>query len=485
VARGCVAVLVAALMIGGQPAGSATTSESATPQQWAALPDAPPGTLASVSCPTASRCFAVGRDNDGNPIASILIGHRWWPTRVGPRPTAASRSYSLVDVSCVSASACVAVGRYYDGRWRPLVNTWAGAGWSFYRGPARVTDFSGVSCMSTEICFAIGSSSGSARVEIHAGVGWHASPLPRLPLGAIRVLRGIDCVSATFCVAVGSATPSGRSPQTLAMMWNGTAWSSAPRPLLPSSSRGRLNAVSCVSAVSCFAVGVQDNDRTLIERWDGARWSVVPSVDESVKYFSNTLTGVSCVTAVSCVAVGSARTDGILLPGQHLKAVIETWNGTAWSLTNPTRKGDTDTNSLTDVSCTSGHCAAVGSYESSRAPTHSLGFSGDVAPRTVRVFWSAADNARLLQVAAYLHQSPAATQQTAVSALAYVLGFGSHRVTPVTLPPARTEAGYTTVWQPSELGAIDTVRAQYTLDSGGATRVAVAFLSYVLALGGH
>ena len=482
-------MLVAALVVGGQPAGAATTSEVSTPQQWSALPDAPPGVLSRVSCPTATRCFAVGRDNDGNPIASILIGHRWWPTRVGPQTTVASHGYSLVDVSCVSASACVAVGRYYDvGRWRPLVNTWAGGnGWSFYRGPARVTDFSGISCVgvSTTTCFVIGSSSGRARVEMHSAVGWQPTPLPRLGPGANRVLRGIDCVSATFCVAVGSATPSGRSPQTLAMMWNGTAWSSAPRPPLPSSTRGTLNAVSCVSRFSCFAVGVQDNHRTLIERWDGSRWSVVPSVDEWDKYFSNTLTGVSCVTAVSCVAVGSARTDGILLPGQHLHALIEVWDGSHWTLTSPPRKGDTDTNSLTGVSCTSEHCAAVGSYESSSAPTHSLGFSGAVAPRTVRATWSAADNARLLQIAAYLHQSPAATQKTAVAALAYVLGFGSQRTTPVTLPPAGTAASYATVWQPSELVTIDSLRGQYALDSAGATRVAVAFLSYVLALGGH
>ena len=480
-------MLMAVLLVGGQPGGSAPASESATPQQWSVPSGAPPGVLSNVSCPTATRCFAVGRGNDGSPIASILIGHRWWPTRLGPRPgpPAVGRGYSLVDVSCGSASSCVAVGRYYDGsRWRPLVNAWAGVGWSLYRGPARVTDFSGVSCVSST-CFAIGSSSGRARVEMNAGAGWwHPTPLPRLALGATRVLHGIDCVSATFCVAVGSATPSGRLPQTLAMMWNGSAWSSAPRPRLPYSSRGALDAVSCVSPFSCFAVGVQDT-RSLIERWDGTRWSVVPSVDYWDKYFSNELTGVSCGSPVGCVAVGSAEADGIPFPGRHVDVLIETWNGTAWSLTTPPPQGDTGVNSLAGVSCTSEHCAAVGSYESSGAPTHSLALSGTVPPRAVPVTWSVADNARLLQIAAYLHESPTAAQKSAVYALAYVLGFGSRRPTPLTLPSAGTAASYTTVWEPSELAAIDSVRAQYTLDSGGATRVAVAFLSYVLALGGH
>ena len=287
-----------------------------------------------------------------------------------------------------------------------------------------------------------------------------------------------------FCVAVGSATPSGEPTQTLAMMWNGTAWSSAPRPRLPYASRGALDAVSCVNRFSCFAVGVQDT-RSLIERWDGSRWSVVPSVDYWDKYFFNELTGVSCGSPVGCVAVGTAEADGIPSPGRHLEALIETWDGTAWSLTIPPPQGDAGVNSLAGVSCTSEHCAAVGDYESSSAPTHSLGVTGLVAARAVSVTWSAADNARLVQIAAYLHQSPAATQKTAVSALAYVLGFGSHRPTRLTLPPAGMAASYTTVWEPSQLAAIDSVRAQYTLDSGGATRVSVAFLSYVLALGGH
>ena len=52
-------------------------------------------------------------------------------------------------------------------------------------------------------------------------------------------------------------------------------------------------------------------------------------------------------------------------------------------------------------------------------------------------------------------------------------------------PPAGTAASYTSVWEPSEVATLDSVRAHYALDSAGATRVAVAFLSYVLALGGH
>ena len=38
-----------------------------------------------------------------------------------------------------------------------------------------------------------------------------------------------------------------------------------------------LDGVSCISAVSCKAVGAVDYSRTLIESWDGTRWTIQKS----------------------------------------------------------------------------------------------------------------------------------------------------------------------------------------------------------------
>jgi len=64
-----------------------------------------------------------------------------------------------------------------------------------------------------------------------------------------------------------------------------------------------LDGVSCVSVSSCEAVGNYSSNslgQTLIESWNGTVWSVVPGPGPSVAY----LYGVSCVSARSCKATG-------------------------------------------------------------------------------------------------------------------------------------------------------------------------------------
>jgi len=57
-------------------------------------------------------------------------------------------------------------------------------------------------------------------------------------------------------------------------------WSEAPSPN-QGTSRNILQGVSCASATACMAVGYYDASlrvpRSLIESWDGTRWSLVPS----------------------------------------------------------------------------------------------------------------------------------------------------------------------------------------------------------------
>ena len=61
---------------------------------------------------------------------------------------------------------------------------------------------------------------------------------------------------------------------------------------------------------ACTAVGVSGNSSgvtsTLIESWNGTRWSVVPSPSPGTG--GNDLYGVSCVSATACTAVGFYHT---------------------------------------------------------------------------------------------------------------------------------------------------------------------------------
>lgn len=87
----------------------------------------------------------------------------------------------------------------------------------------------------------------------------------------------------------------------------------------------QLNSVSCVSATMCMAVGYYETRnfyfKTLIESWNGTSWSVVPSLNSRDSY----LDGVSCVSATACTATGTYYTNGLD------KTLIESWNGTRWS----------------------------------------------------------------------------------------------------------------------------------------------------------
>lgn len=91
----------------------------------------------------------------------------------------------------------------------------------------------------------------------------------------------------------------------------------------------------------------------LIESWNGTSWSVVanPSITDS------SLTGVSCVRATECVAVGgyeNSKGDEVL---------TEAWNATRWSVTPSPKIASNGPIGLSGVSCTtSTSCMAVGSH---------------------------------------------------------------------------------------------------------------------------
>ena len=179
---------------------------------------------------------------------------------------------------------------------------------------------------------------------------WSVVPSPNPgPRSAGNALVGVSCVSATACTAVG-----GHNTRTLIESWNGARWSVVPSPG-PGPGGGFLESVSCVSATACMAVGVH-LDMSLAESWNGARWSVVPSPRPGS---DSELHGVSCTVAGTCMAVGFyATSTGVV------RTLIESWNGTRWAVV-PSRNPGTarSIRDLRSVSCTSAAaCTATGNY---------------------------------------------------------------------------------------------------------------------------
>ena len=199
------------------------------------------------------------------------------------------------------------------------------------------------------------------------GLTWSVVPSPnRKANPPENQLLGVTCLSATSCTAVGYGAKKDPNttlvePKTLVERWNGTAWSIVSSP--NRAGLDELQGVSCVSARACTAVGLsaaspksRSSYRTLIETWNGTAWSIVPSPNPGTGQ-GNFLYGVSCVTAAFCAAVGHF---GACCTARE-KPITEIWNGSSWSVApNPPKQANAD---LTSVSCVSATaCTAVGSH---------------------------------------------------------------------------------------------------------------------------
>ena len=122
-----------------------------------------------------------------------------------------------------------------------------------------------------------------------------------------------------------------------------------------------FNGVSCPTATFCAAVG-QYRDTglgvlaTLVESWNGTAWTIVSSPTSPTT--DSGLNGVSCASASSCIAVG------FYLDGSGFsRTLIEKWDGTSWTAAS-SPNASSASNSLSGVSCASaGSCTAVGSYD--------------------------------------------------------------------------------------------------------------------------
>jgi hypothetical protein len=212
----------------------------------------------------------------------------------------------------------------------------------------------GVSCASAGTCTAVGFKGSATLVESWNGTSWSVVPSPSP--GSGDVFGGVSCASAAACTAAGGYYNSSDVPTTLVESWNGTSWSVVPSPN-PGSGGSTLSGVSCVSAAACTAVGTKTSGvnfvpRTLIESWNGTSWSVVPSPSPGS---GDDLGGVSCVSAAACTAVGYYSI------GSGHKTLIESWDGTSWSVVPSPNVAPNDY--LDGVSCAStAACTAVGYY---------------------------------------------------------------------------------------------------------------------------
>ena len=294
--------------------------------------------LNGVAAVSANDVWAVGTYVNSNQIDQTLIelwnGTKW---SVMPAPDVGSNSNWLYGVTAVSASDVWAVGQYADSNedYQTLIEQWNGQEWSVVPGPNVGSNSNllyGVTAVSTSDVWAVGTYVDSnvvyqTLIEQWNGQAWSVVPSPNVGL-SYNTLSGVTAVSASDVWAVGYYyTKNDISNQALIEQWNGSNWQAIASPGVGVDNF--LSGVTAVSASDVWAVGSdinkKDIEQALIEQWNGSKWQVIASPGVGVGGF---LDGVAAVSASDIWAVGFYEYNKNLF----IMTLIEQWDGTKWSI---------------------------------------------------------------------------------------------------------------------------------------------------------
>jgi len=201
--------------------------------------------LAGLACFSSKNCMAVGNYTSASgrflPFAAGWHDGRW---KLETTPSVPKQRYAeFQGVSCPTATRCMAVGETKDntraGYIHAFAETWSGGKWhvSTLRHPPSF--FSGVSCPARNRCFAAGITFPSAHASEHPlietwnGRTWKTQPPARTSApNTLSGLEHVSCVSPRDCEVVGFSYDSrvSTSALTLAEKWNGQRWTVQTTP---------------------------------------------------------------------------------------------------------------------------------------------------------------------------------------------------------------------------------------------------------------
>jgi hypothetical protein len=242
---------------------------------------------------------------------------------------------------------------------------------------ATTNDLNAVACVSTSNCWAGGyfDSPTGGRVNQALqwdGMNWNLVATPN-PGGAVandnNGLNAVACISASKCWAVGVFKNKAGASQNEVLRWK-RKWSSVkvPNPAgTAAHDANGLYGVACASSSNCWAVGefTKKGKATLNEalHWGGKEWSQfsTPNPGGTAAHEGNHLRAVACVASSDCWAVGYAINKAGALVNETLH-----WNGKKWSsvkVPNPGGTGASERNLLDAIACASrSECWAAGFF---------------------------------------------------------------------------------------------------------------------------
>jgi hypothetical protein len=342
-----------------------TLLSGVTSLHFVTSPNVPNAGLNATAEVASNDVWAVGSSINSStnlltPLAEHFNGTSWSvvPTATLPSGTAGQ----LKSVVAVASNNVWAVGDNTG----PLVEHWDGTKWSIVSTPsvAAAGTLNAVTATSATDVWTVGQAGGHNLIEHFNGTSWSVVPSP-IPRNSH--LSGVSGTSSSDVWAVGSAGRS-TSDQVQILHWNGQVWSAVPAPF--PGLEPFLTSVVALAPNNAWAVGEatlpvnssESTGQTLIERWDGSSWSVVPSPNAGggSPSAANELLGVAAVSANNIWAVGEFLDPNL----NNYQTLTEHWDGTSWSVI-PSPNATTGHNYLTGVTALStGDVVAVGGANS-------------------------------------------------------------------------------------------------------------------------
>ena len=367
--------------------------------------------FASISCPTAGNCTAVGNYVDDHyDQQGLMFNQRSGGWRAGvrtslPAGAAGNPQVALQSISCATPGNCTAVGSYVNAAGDTSALLVSQKDWSWDSGqtvplpagasaaPSSALD--SVSCRRAGDCTAVGwytDQSGAIQglLLTQAGGSLRASEAA-LPAGAAGEpnvsLSSVSCASPGDCTAVGDYTDSSGNQLGLLLTQSSGGWGAGAQPQLPANALATqsttLNSVTCTGSGYCTAVGEYVDDtksvQGLLLTQSGGGWT--PGTEAVLPANANgnqdtSLYSVSCWAYETCVVAGTYFAS-------HPVALLLSETTGRWKLpvvgALPPGAAANPYTALTAVSCspTGGYCLAAGEYQDNAANGQGVLIEGD------------------------------------------------------------------------------------------------------------
>jgi hypothetical protein len=328
---------------------SVVPNPSYTPQTY--------NTLLGVAAVSATNVWAVGYYQPQGSVQRTLIMHwdgsQW---SLSGSPNVGDNGNFLRAVSATPSGDVWAVGYYLttSNTIEMLVERYVNGSWVIVPGSGPGTSTNrlyGVAAITSSDVWAVGEyneGSSTRTLSMHwDGAQWSTVPSPNPGANQRSVLNGVDGTSGSNVWAVGSYINSSAVEQTLVLRWNGQNWGIVPSPNQGASDNS-LYGVRAIAADDAWAVGnwsyqvkTSRIPRTLALHWNGIAWSVatLPALEESS---NNLLKSVDSASPSDVWAVGYD-----IPPGQSLTSLVERYSDPcAGSTPSPTPTACTNNTQL-------------------------------------------------------------------------------------------------------------------------------------------